>query len=147
MGFEEEWAAHKAVAARSQEQNSVRLNGTGASGAPGGADLKTSSAAKNAAANAVRDDIRPGVRTAGSHADDESAAVTVEFTGWQTGSGLKEAHEEWERQVANLQARLAKEENGLRSAKRDFQYVDHEVERPLSRIAMLGTGAAGDQHV
>ncbi|MFB7528059.1 hypothetical protein ACFC0C_07380 [Streptomyces sp. NPDC056178] len=147
MDFDEEWAAHKSVAARSMEQNNMRLNGADARGGSGGADLKTSSAAKDGAANALRDHIRPAVRTTGGHTDDESATAVSEFAGWQTGAGLKEAYEEWERQVANLQARLTKEENGLRSTKRDFQYVDHEVERPLSRIAMLGADAGDHRHM
>ncbi|MFJ9681077.1 hypothetical protein ACIRP2_23940 [Streptomyces sp. NPDC101194] len=144
MDFGDEWAAHKAAAARSLGGSDTRLNGVGAGGAGGAsgpADLKTNAAAKSAAANALSETIRPGTKKAGSHADDDSAAVVNEFTGWQTGAGLKEAHEEWERQVAHLQARLAKEQSGLQSAKRDFQYVDHEVERPLSRIAALGRDA------
>ncbi|MFJ6611063.1 hypothetical protein ACIQPT_12340 [Streptomyces sp. NPDC091289] len=145
MNFDREWAAHKErewaahkEAALLARQSDMRLNATPGSGSSEDGDLKTNVAGKGRAASHLGETMQPKTRQAGAHADGETTAVGAEFKGWQTGAGLDEAHEEWQRQVANLQRRLTKERDGFQGAKRDFQLVDHEIEQPLSRIARLG---------
>ncbi|MEU3057679.1 hypothetical protein [Streptomyces griseus] len=137
MNFDREWAAHK-EAALSAQQSGMRLNAAAGGGSSEDGDLKTNGVGKGRAASHIQDTMKPETRQAGAYADEETAAVGAEFKGWQTGSGLDEAHEEWQRQVAALQSRLSKERDGFQKVKRDFQLVDHEIEQPLSRIARLG---------
>ncbi|MFE2943531.1 hypothetical protein ACFXKG_31435 [Streptomyces sp. NPDC059255] len=40
----------------------------------------------------------------------------AEFKGWDTGAGLKKAHEHWDSQVTRLMGRLSSEKVGLRGA-------------------------------
>jgi len=140
----DEWEELKAGAlARGQDQtrlNSVGSAGgtsTGGAGTGGGPDLKTDNAGKKGAVTALERDIRPGTATAGSHAEEPSSAAVREFSGWETGAGLKAAYAEWELQVKNLQGLLAKDQGALTQTRREFQYVDHGVE---SRIAALDAG-------
>ncbi|MDH2387810.1 hypothetical protein QCN29_03200 [Streptomyces sp. HNM0663] len=130
MTFEQEWAAHKTEAANT------------ASGADGGANLKTSDAVKGGAAKALIEHIGPGTQKAGCAADESSESAARAFKGWQTGVGLENAHEEWGRQVKNLRSRLAWEEHGLRAAKGDFRQINHEVR---SRLAQLGADRPDSQ--
>ncbi|MGX4690059.1 hypothetical protein [Streptomyces sp. JNUCC 63] len=81
--------------------------------------------------------MRRGTDKVGSHADESSSAAVREFSGWDTGSGLKDAHAEWELQVKSLQGRLAKDQESLQGSQRDFQYVDYGIR---SRIAQIDAG-------
>ncbi|MFJ5969851.1 hypothetical protein [Streptomyces sp. NPDC093060] len=117
----------------------MRLDSAAADGRGGGgaADLKTSTSGNRAAVKALRVDIRPGTDKAGSHADEGSAAVVREFSGWDTGAGLKDAHAEWELQVNNLKGRLDADQSALEQTHSHFQYTDYGVR---SRIAQVDAG-------
>ncbi|MBQ0985985.1 hypothetical protein KBZ10_15950 [Streptomyces sp. F63] len=132
----DEWEHLKADAAARRQQDRMELNGTG-SGGGSRPDLKTNDSGKKAAVKALREDVRPGADKAGSHAEESSGAAVREFSGWDTGSGLKEAHEEWELQVKALKGRLAADETALENTKRDFQHLDLGTR---SRIAQIDTG-------
>ncbi|CAM5466941.1 hypothetical protein NEH83_14180 [Streptomyces sp. JUS-F4] len=142
MNFDREWAAHK-EAVLSARQSDMRLNAAAGGEGSADGDLKTNGTGKGRAASHIQDTMKPETRQAATYADEETTAVGAEFKGWQTGSGLDEAHEEWKRQVASLQSRLSKERDGFQKVKRDFQLVDHEIEQPLSRIARLGQADDG----
>jgi uncharacterized protein (DUF1501 family) len=135
----DEWEQLKAAAlARRQDQmrlNSAVAAGGGSSGAE--PDLKTSKTEQKAAVKAL-EDVRRGTDQAGCQAEEASSAAVLEFSGWDTGSGLKDAHAEWELQVKNLKERLAKDQEDLEGAHRDFRYVDYGVR---SRIAQIGAGS------
>jgi hypothetical protein len=108
--------------------------GTGTGGTADAADLKTGSPGQRAAIKALVEQIGPGLNKAGVHADDDTNAAEREFKGWATGSGLKDAHEEWALQVSNLKGRLAQDQAALSKTRRDFQYIDHDVKGAASRI-------------
>ncbi|MFJ9818113.1 hypothetical protein ACIRU3_23175 [Streptomyces sp. NPDC101151] len=73
----------------------------------------------------------------GGHADDSSATAAREFSGWQTGSGLKDAHAEWELQVKNLKGRLGQDKAALEGSHQHLQYVDYDVG---SRTGQINAG-------
>lgn len=135
MSFDQEWAEAKQSA-------QTRLNGVGP-GSGGLPDVKINSSGKAAAMNALETHIQPGVQTAGVVADDSTATAVTEFTDWQTGSGLKDAHAEWEKQVKSLQARLARDREALRETKSGFHYVDYGVKNDMGRIAALSPEPEG----
>ncbi|MDX5572955.1 hypothetical protein [Streptomyces sp. ID01-9D] len=127
----DEWEQIRAEVAARQAGN-MQLNSAG-DGAD--ADLKTNKQGKQKAINAIADDIKPGLDRVGVHADDNTNAAEREFKGWATGSGLSDAHEEWARQVKSLKSRLTNDQESLGQAKRDFQFVDHDVWSTLIRSA------------
>uniref|UniRef100_A0AAU3GW45 Amino acid ABC transporter permease n=1 Tax=Streptomyces sp. NBC_01401 TaxID=2903854 RepID=A0AAU3GW45_9ACTN len=128
----DEWEQIKAgVAAR--HQGEMQLNSAGA-GTGDSAMLRTNSPGKKEAIRSLRDDIRPGANTAGGHADDSTNAAEREFKGWDTGSGLKDAHEKWARQLTNLKSRLGKDQEALRKTKQDFQQVDVGIHNDLAQL-------------
>lgn len=130
MGWDE-WEQIKAdVAARSD----TRMQVNSAGGPAGPPDLKTNAHGKGGAIKALVEVIRPGLDKAGTHADETTNAAERAFSGWATGSGLADAHEEWALQVTNLKARLAGDQAALSSTRRDFQYVDHGVYSGLAGI-------------
>ncbi|MEU3047865.1 hypothetical protein ABZ705_15340 [Streptomyces sp. NPDC006984] len=132
MGWDE-WDQIKSdVAARND--GGTQLNST--SGSDGPADLRTHSQGKKAAINALEVHIRPGLRRVGVHADDSTNSTEREFLTWDTGSGLKDAHEEWARQVEMLQTRLEGDQAALTQAKSDFRFVDHEVHGQASSVTV-----------
>ncbi|WP_267245233.1 hypothetical protein [Streptomyces sp. PR69] len=128
----DEWEQIKAEAAAGHDRD---LQGSGAGGTPGTADLKTSAQGKRGAIKALVEVIRPGLDKAGVHADETTDDAEREFQGWATGAGLKDAHDEWALQVSGLKARLAQEQELLGRTKRDFQLFEHGVESSLMRIA------------
>ncbi|MEU5435608.1 hypothetical protein AB0G73_19820 [Streptomyces sp. NPDC020719] len=128
----EEWEQLKADAA-ARQYDGLRLDS--ASGAGGASDLKTDYTAKDLAAKTLREDLRPGTDKAGGFAEEPSGATAREFSAWETGSGLKDAHAEWERQVKGLQARLARDQAALEQTKREFQHTDHGVEGQMAQLA------------
>ncbi|MFD8425989.1 hypothetical protein ACFV1R_00065 [Streptomyces coelicoflavus] len=137
----DEWEQIKAEVTQRQGGH-MQLNGT--KGAAGGPDLKTNSQGKQRAINALAETIRPGLDKAGAHADETTDTAERTFTGWATGSGLKDAHDEWALQVKGLQERLAYDQAALSKTKKDFQFVEHDVESSLSRIDLLGSGPHRD---
>ena len=132
----DEWEQLKADAlARQQDQ--MRLDsaaGAGGGGRGGAPDLRTNKTGKKAAVKALREDIRPGADKAGNHAEESSSAAVREFSGWDTGSGLKDAHEEWELQVKNLKGRLEADQTALEQTHQDFQYVDYGIRSQVAQI-------------
>ncbi|MBX9398531.1 hypothetical protein K4749_34365 [Streptomyces sp. TRM72054] len=131
----DEWEQLKADAL-ARQQDSMRLNSAGGSGAGGadGAGLRTNASGKSAAVRVLEEDIQPGTGKAGSHAEESSEVAVREFSGWATSSGLKDAHNEWELQVRNLKHRLDADKTALQQTKREFQYVDYDVKSQVSRI-------------
>ncbi|MBQ1089522.1 hypothetical protein [Streptomyces sp. B93] len=97
-------------------------------------DLRTDPTGKSMAVRALEEDIQPGADRAGNRAEESSNVAVREFTGWDTGAGLKDAHQEWELQVRNLKARLAADKAALRANKREFRQVDHGVGSGLAQI-------------
>ncbi|MFE0732707.1 hypothetical protein ACFW2X_31610 [Streptomyces antibioticus] len=130
----DEWEQIKAEVAAGGDSH-MRLNGTG--GTAGTADLRTNTQGKRGAIKALVETIRPGLDKAGVHADENTDSAELEFTGWATGAGLKDAHAEWALQVKSLKARLARDQADLSKTKRDFQYLDHDVTSSLARITLL----------
>lgn len=96
MSFDQEWAELRQAA-----QTRLNSAGPGHGGLP---DVKINASGKTAAVNALETQIQPGVRKAGVVADDSTTGAVTAFTGWQTGSGLKDAHAEWEKQVESLRS-------------------------------------------
>ncbi|MYR42392.1 hypothetical protein [Streptomyces sp. SID5910] len=137
----DEWEQIKAAVAARQD-NHTQLNSAG--GTPGGPDLKTNDQGKQKAIKALVEAIRPGLDKAGTHADEDTDAAERTFTGWATGSGLKDAHDEWALQVKGLQQRLAHDQAALSKTKKGFQFVEHGVESALSRINSPGPGPHRD---
>ncbi|MFF1835329.1 hypothetical protein ACFVXE_14130 [Streptomyces sp. NPDC058231] len=129
----DEWEELKAEAL-ARRQNHMRLNSAGGGDAP---DLKTNAPGRKAAIKALREDIRPGTDKAGAHADESSDSAVREFSGWDTGSGLKAALEEWGLQVKHLKGRLEGDQSALAQTGHDFQYVDFDVR---NRMTQVGTG-------
>lgn len=130
----DEWEQLKADAAARRE-SSMQVNGTGGADATAGApDLKSGSAGQKAAVRALVEIIGPGLNKAGVHADEDTNAAEREFKGWATGSGLKDAHEEWALQVSDLKGRLARDQAALSKTRRDFQYIDHDVKKSAASI-------------
>ncbi|ANH93759.1 hypothetical protein A8713_23415 [Streptomyces sp. SAT1] len=134
MSFDDAWSAARSEAVA---KSSTQIDGVAPGGAGSGPDLRLNKPGKKVAVQSLQNDIRPGTTKAGVHADESSSAAVKEFSGWETGAGLKDAHAEWERQVKSLQARLEKDQSDLEDTHRDFQYVDHGIR---SRIAGLGAG-------
>ncbi|MFZ4269910.1 hypothetical protein [Streptomyces arboris] len=131
MGWDE-WEQIKAeVTAR--HQGDMQLNSAG-SGTGDSSMLRTNSPGKKEAIRALREDIRPGTGKASKHADDSTNNAEREFKGWDTGSGLKNAHEKWARQVANLRSRLSQDQESLGKTKGDLQQVDVGVHSTLATI-------------
>ncbi|MFJ5034490.1 hypothetical protein ACIQB5_42050 [Streptomyces sp. NPDC088560] len=135
----DEWEQLKADAL-ARRQNGMQLDsaaGVGGSGAVGAPDLKTNKAGNDAAVKALQDEIPRDTDKAGSHADESTATAVREFSGWQTGSGLKDAHAEWELQVKNLKGRLGQDKEALEGSHQHLQYVDYGVG---SRTAQIKAG-------
>ncbi|QUW78223.1 hypothetical protein SMIR_02915 [Streptomyces mirabilis] len=131
----DEWEQLKADAL-ARRQGQMRLDSAAAAGGggTGGApDLKTNKTGQKTAVSAL-DDIHRDTGKAGSHADESSATAVREFTGWDTGSGLKDAHAEWVLQVKNLQGRLVKDQESLKDSHQQFQYVDYGVRSEIAQI-------------
>ncbi|MFB8126027.1 hypothetical protein ACFVG1_32585 [Streptomyces bacillaris] len=127
----DEWEEIKAeVAAR--HDGGMRLNS--GENAPESADLKTNASGKKAAVEALVQVISPALNRVAVHADEDTNAAESEFKGWATGSGLKEAHDEWAVQVKSLKARLARDRTSLSQAKQELQFVDHDVYGSLAKI-------------
>jgi hypothetical protein len=132
----DEWEQLKADAL-ARRQNGMRLDsaaGAGAGGAAGAPDLKTNKVGKDAAVKALQDEIPRGTDKAGSRADDSSSAAVREFSGWETGSGLEDAHAEWELQVKNLKGRLGQDQAALDGSHQHLQYVDYGVGSRTTQI-------------
>ncbi|SOD85883.1 hypothetical protein [Streptomyces sp. Ag109_G2-15] len=135
----DEWEQLKADA-QARRQNQMRLDsaaGTGGSSPGGAPDLKTNKAGKDAAVKALQGEIPRETDKAGSHADESSATAVREFSGWETGAGLKDAHAEWELQVKNLKGRLGQDQAALEDSHQHLQYVDYGVG---SRTAQIDAG-------
>ncbi|MES4887190.1 hypothetical protein [Streptomyces sp. NPDC096012] len=133
----DEWEQLKADAL-ARRQNTMRLDSAAGAGTGGAPDLKTNKAGNDAAVKALQGEIPQGTDKAGSHADESTSAAVREFSGWQTGSGLKDAHAEWELQVKNLKARLGQDRAALEGSHEHLQYVDYGVG---SRTAQINAGS------
>ncbi|MEU7408808.1 hypothetical protein AB0B40_05675 [Streptomyces sp. NPDC042638] len=129
----DEWEQLKADAL-ARRQNGMRLDSAAGTGTGGPPDLKTNETGNDTAVKALQDEIPRGTDKAGSHADESSATAVREFSGWQTGSGLKAAHAEWQLQVKNLKARLGQDKAALEGSHRHLQYVDYGVGSRTARI-------------
>ena len=132
----DEWEQLKADAL-ARRKDGMRLDsaaGAGGSGAAGAPDLKTNKPGNDTAVKALQHEIPQNTDKAGSHADESSATAVREFSGWQTGSGLKDAHAEWELQVKNLKRRLGQDRAALEGSHQHLQYVDHGVGSRTARI-------------
>ncbi|MCH0558907.1 hypothetical protein [Streptomyces sp. MUM 16J] len=135
----DEWEQLKADAL-ARRQNGMRLDsvaGTAGCAAAGAPDLKTNKSGNDTAVKALQGEIPQDTDKAGSHADDSSATAVREFSGWQTGSGLKDAHAEWELQVKSLKGRLGQDKAALEDSHQHLQYVDYGVG---SRTAQIKAG-------
>ncbi|WP_432058049.1 hypothetical protein [Streptomyces sp. bgisy022] len=132
----DEWEQIKADVAERQG-GSMQLNGTVGNGSAA-PDLRTNTQGKRGAVKALIDTILPGLDKVAIHADEDTDAAEREFAGWATGAGLKDAHAEWALQVRSLKARLVRDQADLSKTRRDFQYVEHEVESSLRRISTPG---------
>ncbi|NML48801.1 hypothetical protein HHL19_00230 [Streptomyces sp. R302] len=102
---------------------------TSAGGGGGTANLSSCVSRKKAAANAIGNDLEPGVRTHGKDAEESTASAVKEFgprdgEGWDTAAALKKAHAAWEKQVKALVGRLTFEKNGLADAGLTLRGVD-----------------------
>ncbi|MER7173988.1 hypothetical protein [Streptomyces mesophilus] len=138
----DEWERIKSeVAAR--HEGEMQLNGTG-EGRGDGSMLRTNSPGKKEAVRSLREDIRPGAQKAGTHADESTNSAEREFKGWDTGSGLKDAHEKWDRQLTNLKSRLAQDQEALGRTKGDFQQIDVGVYSSLAQIDSKSQDARRD---
>ncbi|WP_371612309.1 hypothetical protein [Streptomyces clavifer] len=127
MSFDEEWARQK-QAVTDQQSGHTRLNQlpTGNSGPTGSApDLITAPAAKKKAANTIQNDLEPGTRGAADAADESTRNAIGEFSGWDTGAGLKKAHAHWDTQVKRLMARLDSEKSSLRTT--SIRFTDQDI--------------------
>lgn len=133
----DEWEQLKADAL-ARRQNTMRLDSAAGPGTGGAPDLKTNKAGNDAAVKVLQGEIPQGTDKAGSHADESTSAAVREFSGWQTGSGLKDAHAEWELQVKNLKARLGQDRAALEGSHEHLQYVDYGVG---SRTAQINAGS------
>ncbi|MEV6396458.1 hypothetical protein AB0M39_17030 [Streptomyces sp. NPDC051907] len=121
MSFDQDWAALRADSA-------TRINSAGPAAATAvKPDLNTGSVGMGVAAMALETTLLPGTKRAGGAADDATSGTVREFTGWATGSGLKDAHEEWEAQVKALEGRLANDKSALQGSARDFGNYNHEL--------------------
>ncbi|WP_149825620.1 hypothetical protein [Streptomyces tailanensis] len=99
------------------------------------ADLKTNSLGKTVAIKLLQPDGLPlETGKAGRHVEESSDAAAQEFTDWETGTGLKEAYNEWELQVKNLKSRLEGDREALAGIKRDFQYLDLGIRSGIAQI-------------
>ncbi|MFH9964913.1 hypothetical protein ACH4PR_26550 [Streptomyces mirabilis] len=135
----DEWEQLKAEAL-ARRQEGMRLDSaadTAGGGTGGPPDLKTNKAGNKAAVKALRELIQPDTDKAGSHADESSSTAAREFSGWDTGSGLKAAHAEWELQVKGLKGRLGEDQKALEKTHQGFQYHDLGVR---SQIAQINVG-------
>ncbi|MFI6055934.1 hypothetical protein ACIBCO_38405 [Streptomyces violascens] len=133
----DEWEQLKADALERQTSH-MRLNSAGGGGAGGPDDLKISNSLKERAAKALQDEIRPSTDKAGGMAEESSAAAVREFSCWETGSGLKDASDEWELQVNSLKRQLVEDQIALQQTKRDFKNTDHGVKSQLAQITTPG---------
>ncbi|WNZ08286.1 hypothetical protein [Streptomyces sp. 11x1] len=137
MSFDEAWGQAR-TAATARQSSSMQLNQLPPSGGGGDvADLKTNSSGKAVAIRMLQDDIPRGTEKAGRHAEENLDATVREFSDWATGSGLKDAHKEWELQVKNLMNRLKEDREALQGTKRDFEYLNLEIR---SQIGQLDAG-------
>ncbi|MCX4823439.1 hypothetical protein OG883_26880 [Streptomyces sp. NBC_01142] len=125
MSFEQEWAALRAESAT--RINSAGPGGAGGAGPAGEADLKTDPTGTAVAVRALEEVVQPGTRKAGAAADDTTGSTVREFTGWQTGTGLKDAHEEWGLGVKSLEARLANDKAALQGTAKDFGNYNQQL--------------------
>ncbi|MER6027922.1 hypothetical protein [Streptomyces sp. NPDC001851] len=135
----DEWEQLKADAL-ARRQNWMQLDSAaeaGGGGAAGASDLKTNKAGNDTAVKALQGELPQGTDKAGSYADGSTATAVREFSGWQTGAGLKDAHDEWELQVKNLKARLGQDKAALEDSHEHLQYVDYGVG---SRTAQINAG-------
>ncbi|KNB51467.1 hypothetical protein [Streptomyces caatingaensis] len=106
--------------------------------------LKTNDPGKSAAAKALQEDIQPGIDRAGAHADEATATAVTGFTGWATGSGLKEVADEWDKQVKALQGRLGADKTALQGARTGFRDYDIRTAGILHRFLPPSTGHNGN---
>ncbi|WP_432067926.1 hypothetical protein [Streptomyces sp. C10-9-1] len=124
-----EWEEIKTAVAE-HTPASTQLNQLTPAGGSGGASGVTfSSSRKKTAANALQNDLEPGVKTHGKHAEESSESAVKEFgardgDGWGTGSALKKALATWEKQVKALTDRLTFEKNGLMGTGTTLRGVD-----------------------
>ncbi|MFF5898505.1 hypothetical protein ACFY8O_21640 [Streptomyces argenteolus] len=141
MSFEEEWAQQKGEVAE-RHSSHMRLNQLPAdrgttqppllgSSSP---DLATTPAKKKKAANSIENTIEPATRTAADAADESVRGAIAEFKGWETATGLKKAHEQWDEQVKRLMGRLSQEKSALRNTAVLFSNNDLETEAGFAPV-------------
>lgn len=136
MGFDEEWAASKAVA---QEPVSMRLNRAddGPLGQGGDQDLNSNSARKKTAANDIETDFEPGTKKAGDWSNETTGTAAKTFDGWATAAGLNKAQETWGHQVKALMGRLTGEKAALRGTNSLFIKNDQAVGDQMGGLSRL----------
>ncbi|MFD6274115.1 hypothetical protein ACFWFI_00715 [Streptomyces sp. NPDC060209] len=129
MGFDEEWAALRTVAAE-RGSTGMQLNGLPEEGAtpgygPGGTSTLSSTASeKNAAAGVIENELLTSTKKAGDHADESNTGAVTAFSGWATASALKKVQTTWDGQVKTLLDRLGRERDGLRNTATTLRGVD-----------------------
>ncbi|MCX5413558.1 hypothetical protein [Streptomyces sp. NBC_00059] len=143
MSFEEEWAQQKGEVAE-RHSSQMRLNQLPADqgatpqppllGSSSSPDLATTPAKKKKAANSIENNIEPGTRTAADAADESVRGAIAEFTGWETATGLKKAHHQWDEQVKRLMGRLSQEKSALRNTAVLFSNNDLETEAGFAPV-------------
>ncbi len=135
MSWDREWQEIKA-GVREHEPASMQLNQLTPGGGGGAPDLASSPARKEAAGNAIRNDLVPGVKDHGDDAEESTATAVKEFgardgDGWDTAAALKKAHATWEKQVKALRDRLLYEQNGLLKTAVDLRSDDIGIARNI----------------
>lgn len=139
-----EWEQLKAEAA-SRNDSRMQLNQLNPPGGGGGGtgDVASSFTRKKKAANAIQNDLVPGVRNHGNDAEESMASAVKEFgardgDGWDTATALKKAHETWEKQVKALADRLVFEQNGLMYAGSTLRGNDVGIATQVGLRSTLG---------
>ncbi|MET9420042.1 hypothetical protein ABZY06_04785 [Streptomyces sp. NPDC006540] len=133
----DEWEQIRADAA-DRQSTQMQLNPSAPAGGGSSApDLAASPAAKKKAAQAIEEEVEPGVRTGGMHADESTNAAVKEFGardgyGWDTSGALKKAHETWGKQVKVLLDRLASEKYALSRTGIDFKSNEIDITAQLA---------------
>lgn len=112
--------------------------------APGAPSLATDPARKKAAAEAIRTRIKPGTKSAGEHADEETSAAVKglgakDGDGWVTSRALKDAHKTWGGQVRSMLGRLDADINSLSAARRNLFGADVQSGLGFGRTSPFDT--------
>ncbi|MFB6838996.1 hypothetical protein [Streptomyces sp. NPDC056361] len=123
----------------------MRLNQLAPAAGGGGVgkpDMASSPAAKKAAAQAIDDDLEPGISRDGKHAAETTRDTVKAFGakdghGWDTSGALMRAHETWEKQVKMLLIRLSSEKQALSATGISMQNNEIDTAARLARPSRI----------